>query len=93
MLVEPLTPAEAKALIRQIVANGTVAYSTHCKDQMRARNVTMLDVQNVLLGGIVDPAENENGSWRYRVRTMKFIVVVAFRSETSIVLVTTMRIP
>jgi hypothetical protein len=29
----------------------------------------MVDETNVLRGGVVDPAEFENGSWRYRVRT------------------------
>jgi hypothetical protein len=37
-----------------------------------------VDVVNVLRGGVVRPAEFENGSWRYRVETQRITVVVAF---------------
>jgi hypothetical protein len=45
----------------------------------------------VLRAGVVDPAEFENGSWRYRVRTQMIVVVTAFRSETEIRVVTAWR--
>ena len=51
----------------------------------------MLDVANVLRGGVVDPGEYENGSWRYRVRTARIAVIVAFRSETELRVVTAWR--
>ena len=41
-------------------------------------------------GGIVEPAEFESGSWRYRVRTAR-MCVVAFRSETELRIVTAWR--
>jgi hypothetical protein len=51
----------------------------------------MVDVTNVLRGGVVDPAEFENGSWRHRVRTARIAVIVAFRSETELRVVTAWR--
>jgi hypothetical protein len=50
-----------------------------------------VDIANVLRGGVVDPAEFENGSWRYRARTRRIAVVVAFRSKSSLVVVTAWR--
>jgi hypothetical protein len=50
-----------------------------------------IDITNVLRGGVVDPAEFETGSWRYRVRTQRIAVVIAFRSEESLVVVTAWR--
>ena len=73
MLVEPLSPPDARRLIREIL------------------HLTMVDVTNVLRGGVVDPAEFENGSWRYRVRTARIAVIVAFRSETELRVVTAWR--
>jgi hypothetical protein len=40
---------------------------------------------------VVDPAEFENSSWRYRVRTARIAVIVAFRSETELRVVTAWR--
>ena len=46
---------------------------------------------NVLRAGTVGPAEAEHGEWRYRVRTQRMAVVVAFRSETELRVVTAWR--
>jgi hypothetical protein len=73
VLVEPLSPPDARRLIREIL------------------HLTMVDVTNVLRGGVVDPAEFENGSWRHRVRTARIAVIVAFRSETELRVVTAWR--
>lgn len=58
---------------------------------MTKDNLTMVDVANVLRGGVVDPAESEKGTWRYRVRTARIAVIVAFRSETELRVVTAWR--
>jgi hypothetical protein len=91
VLVEPLKPADAKNLIRQILLTGNVVLTSHAQQEMAKDNMTMLDVTNVLRGGVVDPGEYENGSWRYRVRTGRMCVVVAFRSEAELVVVTAWR--
>jgi hypothetical protein len=92
VLDEPLQPTAARALIRDILANGSVTFSKHAREEMEKDKLTFVDVTNVLRGGVVDPAELENGSWRYRVRTARIAVIVAFRSETELRVVTAWRI-
>ncbi len=58
---------------------------------MAKDELTCVDVTSVLRGGVVDPAEQENGSFRYRVRTGRIAVIVAFRSETELRVVTAWR--
>jgi len=88
---EPLGPIEAKRLIREIIASGEIVSSRHAAREMEKDDVTMVDCINVLRGGGVEPAEWENGSWRYRVHTQRIWVVVAFRSESRLVVVTAWR--
>jgi hypothetical protein len=54
-------------------------------------DLSNVDVTNVLRGGVVEPPEFENGSWRYRVRTLKIAVIVAFRTESELRVVTAWR--
>lgn len=90
-LEEPLEPSAAKDLIRSILADGSVRFSRHALEEMEKDALSEIDITNVLRGGAVDPAEFENGSWRYRVRTQRIAVVIAFRSEESLVVVTAWR--
>jgi hypothetical protein len=92
VLAEPLDPPRAKQLVREVLANGSVSFSNHALEEMEKDNLTAIDVTNVLRGGAVDPAEFENGSWRYRVRTARIAVIVAFRSETELRVVTAWRL-
>ena len=55
--------------------------------------LTTVDGVNVLRSGVVEPPEWEDGSWRYRVRAGRVTVVVVFRSEQALVLVTAWRSP
>ncbi len=91
MLNEPLDPGEAKRLIRNILSGGSVAFSRHANEEMAKDDLSPVDVTNVLRGGVVDPAEFENGSWRYRSRTARIAVIVAFRSDTELRVVTAWR--
>lgn len=88
---EPLTPAAARSLLRRILQDGRFTYSKHSRDEILADDLTTVDCENVLRGGVVRPAEYEHGSWRYRVETARITVVVAFRSETELVVVTAWR--
>ena len=90
-LIEPLRPDEAKRLIRQILESGRFIYSGHAKKEILADNMTTVDCENVLRGGVVRPAEYENGSWRYKVETDRMAVVICFRSKSELVLVTAWR--
>ena len=89
--VEPLDPAEAKKRIRSILDTGVVVPSGHALEEMEKDNLTLVDCINVLRGGWVEPAEWERGTWRYRVRTARICVVVAFRSESKLAIVTAWR--
>jgi hypothetical protein len=75
VLVEPLSPPFAKQLIQQVLQSGSVSFSRHAEEEMAKDNLTMVDVTNILRGGVVDPAEFEKGSWRYRVRTARIAVI------------------
>ena len=92
MLIEPLSPSDAKRLIQEIVSNGNVTFSSHAQREMDKDDLSATDVVNMLRGGVLEPAEFENGSWRYRVRTARMCVVVAFRSEAEIRVVTAWRL-
>jgi len=67
----PLSPTDAKSLIEQIVAQGTVLLTGHCKrDSMPSRGVTFADVIKVLTDGqILRAAEwdDQYQNWKYRV--------------------------
>jgi hypothetical protein len=94
VLREPLSPVEAKAIIRSILQEGNVVWSHHALDEMandRHGEILRVDVVNVLRGGVVEPGELERGTWRYRVHTTRIWVVVAFDSESELVLVTAWR--
>ncbi|HEX7216728.1 MAG TPA: hypothetical protein VF578_21130 [Methylomirabilota bacterium] len=82
----------AKRLILSILEAGTTVFSGHALDEIRKDKLTTVDCTNVLRGGVVEPGELERGSWRYRVKTNRMCVVVAFRSEMELVVVTAWRI-
>ncbi len=88
---DPLTAADARELIREIIAKGNTAFSAHARKEMAKDKLSALDVTNVLRGGTVQPPEHENGSWRYRVQTQIICVCIAFRSRTTLVVVTAWR--
>jgi hypothetical protein len=71
---------------------GAVTWTSHATREIAKDGMTQVDAVNVMRAGIVEPAELESGSWRYRVRTSRFYVVVAFRAELSMVVVTAWRI-
>jgi hypothetical protein len=88
VLKEPLDPPRAKAQIVSILAGGAVTFSKHALEEMADDDLTTVDVAYVLRAGAVDPGELEHGSWRYGVRTQRIEAIVAFRSETELVVVT-----
>ena len=91
-MAEPLAPGAAKKLISEILRTGRFIYSRHAKDELVADDLTTVDCENVLRGGVVRPGELEHGTWRYRVETSRITVVVAFRSQHELVIVTAWRI-
>lgn len=89
---QPLPPDQARRRIRAILETGIVTYAIpHALERLRQRNISMVDCENVLRGGVVDPAEWENGAWRYPVRTQKITVIVQFLAEEELMVVTAWR--
>lgn len=91
-LSEPLESKAAKALIRKILDQGSVDLSVpHAQTRMGQRSMDAVDVENVLRAGVVEPAELERGTWRYRVSTKKMVVVICFRSAKRLAVITAWR--
>ncbi len=91
MLKEPLEPGKARRLIQAILEKGSVTLSGHAESALADDRLSVPDAINVLRAGVVEPAEFEKDSWRYRVRTQKIVVVVAFRSASELRVVTAWR--
>lgn len=89
---EPLARDAARRLIRNILSDGVVRFSSHALDEMYKDELTTPDVLNILRSGVVEAPELERGTWRYRVRGRAAYVVVAFRSELSLVVITAWRL-
>ena len=69
-----------------------MAFSQHAINEMRADKLNLVDCVNVLRAGALrQPADLEKGTWRYRVQTNHITVVIAFRSEGELVIVTAWR--
>lgn len=89
---EPLAPDVATKLIKVLIRDGSVGWSDHFTKELAKDNLSIGDCLNVLRAGAVfEPADFERGTWRYRVHTNRICVVVAFRSDTELTLVTTWR--
>ncbi len=91
-VTERLDPPVAQRLIRKILAAGQVSWSDHARDEIAKDKLSIPDCANVLRAGIVEEPEYDRGSWRYRVRTQRIYVVISFRSETELSIVTAWRI-
>jgi len=77
MLDEPLRDVDARVAIRAIIEDVEVEFWAHAQEEMAKDKLSQADCLNVLRGGWPDPAEFENGQWRYRVHTQKICVVVS----------------
>lgn len=86
---EPFRAFEARRRINEVLKTGVI-YSElpHFQKRLKEREITMMDVTNVLRGGQVHEAEMDNGAWRYQVTTAKYCAVVEFTDENEITLIT-----
>ena len=91
MLKEPLRAIEAERLIRKIIVEGNYVLSKHAKEELAKDDLDQVDCVNVLRSGWCGEPELVNDSWRYRVSTDRMCVVVAFRSESELIVVTAWR--
>ncbi len=90
MTASRLNRNEARKRIAEWLADGAVSFSGHAREEMGKDAIETTDVENVLrCGRILEEAEEEHGSWRYRLHTAKFVVVVALLEEGRIIRVVT----
>jgi Domain of unknown function (DUF4258) len=93
MLKEPLPANEAKRLIVKAIDSDRVDFKqVHAREEMTNDDLSMRDVLRILRSGVVEPGELLRNTWRYRVRTSWAYVVVTFRTEDNVVVVTAWRI-
>ena len=88
---EPLAAGEIKRLLLAIFDVGTLSFTGHAYEEMANDDLTEVDVQNVLRGGIAGPGELRGGSYRYPVKTSRIAVIIAFRSDVWAVVITAWR--
>ena len=90
---EPFRPGQVKALVRAVLAHGEVMYSRpHAYERLEKHAMTIVDVANVLQGGRAGEGEWENGGWRYQLYSNKFVVVIEFLDENTLMVVTAWRL-
>lgn len=59
---EPLKPADAKKLAREIVENGEFEVSGHAQEEMANDGLETTDCLNLLRAGVYNPPDYEKGS-------------------------------
>lgn len=88
---EPVSSARVRALCQSIIKLGSVSFGPHARKRMGERGISETTVKNVLRAGFADEGELEHGTYRYPVKTPEYCVIVAFRSEHSLVVVSVWR--
>ena len=86
----------ARKMLSEIIDkfSGGVAFAKHAKERMRERNLSAVDVWNVLCAGNIykkGEYNKDRNNWVYVVETNKIGVVFAFKSTTGIVIITAVR--
>lgn len=88
---EPVDAQTLRQILLSALSGGEVRFSRHGLDEMGKDGLVERDCVNVLRGGVLDGCDFEQGSWRYRVRTPKIVVVVGLRAADAVVVVTAWR--
>jgi len=82
-----LSPDVATDLVHRLTREGTVAWSRRGLSHAKAEEMTTVECDHTLRGGVADPPELERGQWRYRIHCQRMCVVVVFRSDVEAVVV------
>lgn len=90
-LKEPLGTDDAKRLILEILEHGSIRPTQHWKERIGDHDLVSGDCLRVLRGGYVEGMDLVDGTWRYRVVMGDVCVVIAFRSQKSLAMVTAWR--
>ena len=61
---EPLTTGAAKKAIRAALQSGKIEFSGHAQREMKNDDLQTTDCVNVLRGGVVEPPELADGTFR-----------------------------
>ena len=86
------TKAEAKKLIHRILDHGDITYSApHAHLRLKKWARTMQDCENVLRGGQVEKAHQENDVWRHKITTPNMTVITEIISDDEQIIVTVWR--
>lgn len=94
----PYTPEEAQRRILEIVRDGEIKTTRHCRlERMPERGVQMADIRHALETGEIKRAaewDDRHNSWKYRVEgedieSEELIVITVIVAETMRLLVVT----
>ena len=90
---EPLAAGELKKLLRNILEQGKVSYGSHVRKRMRDREITSIDIENVIRGGklVMHKWDITHNNWKYTLKTSRFMVALCLRSETNTFVITAAR--
>lgn len=88
---EPVDARTLRQILQAALSGGEVRFSRHGLEEMAKDGLVEQDCLNVLRGGLWDGCDFERGTWRYRVRTPKIVVVVGLRAANTVVVVTAWR--
>ena len=83
---------EPKKLVLKLVRLGAIRYSAHALERLQERDLSTLDVRNVLDSPdflVLGEAEFEGASYRYRIGTRRILVVVSFNSTGTMTVIVT----
>ena len=79
---EPFAVGIAKKHVLRILGStGTFALGKHAKQQMAKRNLTTVDVVNVLRCGGISVDHHDGTHWRYNAETARINVTFCFRGH------------
>jgi hypothetical protein len=91
----PVTAGEVRLRLGAILRNGwEVAWTSHARRELAKDRMTTVDAVNVLrCWRYMDPPEQDiqTREWKYRIHTDMMGIVVKFRSETQLVVITAWR--
>jgi hypothetical protein len=92
---DTMTKEEAKSKLREIARVGWIATSTHCRQRMSERNISLEDVENVLLWGEVTEVvwDNKYQSFKLTVHGQDYdevdlTIIAAFVDQNRILCIT-----
>jgi protein-tyrosine-phosphatase len=85
---------QAKKIAAEILSEGSISYTGHCKQELKNDKMDTVDVINILRCGRIgrepEPAE-KFGAWRYRVETHKMAVIIEIHSTSHVRVITAWR--